>query len=353
MRYVSIDILRALAIVIMVFVHFGENLAHYIVPLAGFGAPMFALLSGVGYRLWLGGRRAAGMSEEEISKISIRRGFFVFGVGFAFNILVWLPDDTFNWDVLTLIGSALVLLSFMRRMPDAVTVTVIALILLMSPLLRALAEYHLFWNDDFYDGNKTLADVVAGYVATGYFPLFPWLAYALTGWLAAGALFERKRPWTRVATVGGLLIGAGVLAFLVRPWMPEVVRTYVFEGWDMFPASLEYTLVTLGTSTLALAALHHLVDRQDAPPGRFPVATLFSRYSFTVYLLHHIVHLWPLWLYGLAIGKVPDEIWRNAMGPVPALLLAAVFLVLCYLFLRSLPKGRRFGMEAWMRWLCD
>ena len=65
------------------------------------------------------------------------------------------------------------------------------------------------------------------------------------------------------------------------------------------------------------------------------------------------MHLWPLWIYGLALGMAPDEIWRNAMGPVPALILAAIFLVLCYVGLKALPRGRRFGMEAWMRWLCD
>ena len=115
MRYVSIDILRTFAIVVMVFVHFAENLAGFEFPGAGFGAPIFALLSGVGYRLWLEGRRARGASQEEISKVSIRRGLFVLGVGFLFNVLVWLPEDTFNWDVLTLIGAALLILNGKRK----------------------------------------------------------------------------------------------------------------------------------------------------------------------------------------------------------------------------------------------
>ena len=93
MRYHSIDILRMVAIFVMVIVHFGENLSGFDFALAGFGAPLFAMLSGASYRLWINGQATLGVDEEQISKISIRRGLFVIGVGFAFNILVWLPEE--------------------------------------------------------------------------------------------------------------------------------------------------------------------------------------------------------------------------------------------------------------------
>ena len=54
MRYRSIDLMRSYAIVVMVFVHFLENLAgsRDWSP-DGFGAPIFTFLTGVSYRLWL------------------------------------------------------------------------------------------------------------------------------------------------------------------------------------------------------------------------------------------------------------------------------------------------------------
>ncbi len=43
MRYASIDILRTIALVVMVLVHFSDNLAGAVLPIAGFGAPLFRI----------------------------------------------------------------------------------------------------------------------------------------------------------------------------------------------------------------------------------------------------------------------------------------------------------------------
>ena len=58
----------------------------------------------------------------------------------------------------------------------------------------------------------------------------------------------------------------------------------------------------------------------------------------------------------LAVGAVLTFFALGAGNPVPWLFLigiAAVFLVLAFVGLRCLPHDRRFGVEAWMRWLCD
>ena len=89
MRYSSIDILRTFAIFSMVIVHFVENLSGSDFVPSGFGAPLFTFLSGVSYRLWLNSQEARGRSDADISKVTIRRGLFLFGVGFVFNVL-WL-----------------------------------------------------------------------------------------------------------------------------------------------------------------------------------------------------------------------------------------------------------------------
>ena len=102
--------------------------------------------------------------------------------------------------------------------------------------------------------------------------------------------------------------------------------------------------------------LHQTVDlnpRAQRHEKALGVFTLLSRHSFTIYLLHHIVHLWPLWLYGLATGNEPTKFWMNAMPAAVSLALAPVFMVACYVLLRAIGPNRRFGAEAWMRWLCD
>ena len=356
MRYASIDVLRAVAICVMVLVHFGENLAGYIVPFAGFGAPLFALLSGVGYRLWLRGREERGTSNEEISRVSARRGLFVFGVGIAFNVCVWLPEDTFNWDVLTLIGFALLLFNYMRRFEGSLSLVVAAAVLFITPLMQATAEYDLYWTEGHFDPELTLTDVISGFLVTGYFPIFPWIAFSLVGFVVGDRLFRSPDAWRRAALAGAGCIGGALALLAIRPFLPEKIQMHLARGWTMFPPTVAYVLGTLGLALLSLALLHRYLDR-NAKPGAggwwMQTATLMSRYSFTIYIVHHLVHIWPLWIYGLSQGQEPDHYWKQAMSAPPALVLALLFLALCPFVLRAIPKGRRIGVEAWMRWLCD
>ena len=141
MRHLSIDILRTAAIFMMVLVHFVENLSatydtqdsggHPLTPWwlpSGLAAPLFTLLTGVSYAIWLGVQQRRGVSEDEVNRRTVRRGLFLIGLGFAFNIFVWLPEDTFNWDVLTLIGTAMLAFSFVRHLPMPVPLLIVALL---------------------------------------------------------------------------------------------------------------------------------------------------------------------------------------------------------------------------------
>jgi len=374
MRYPSIDILRTIAIVVMVFVHFGQNLSGYAVPVAGLGAPLFAILSGVSYRLWLNGQIKRGISDEVISKISTRRGLFVFGVGFAFNIFVWLPEDAFNWDVLTFIGIALLLLNIARRLPLSISVLIAIVSLLVSPLLREMADYPAYWVNNYYEGDLTLSDVLIGFLATGYFPIFPWITYSLVGFVTGSLLFgdageglapvsdqegegeppKRSPGWTMVA-IGGAFLSVSLTLLLMRPYLPEVVSKKLLGGWTMFPPTIEYILGTIGWALFLFGLMHQFVDRNPRVlqfTGWMSIAKTFSRYSFTIYVLHHIVHLWPLWIYGITMGQEPTYYWTIAMSTAWSMPLALLFLVCCYFALRWTGPERRLGIESWMRWLC-
>ena len=369
MRYASIDILRTVAIVVMVVVHFSENLSGQILPITGLGAPLFAFLSGVSYRLWANGLEARGVSEETISKTSIRRGLFVFAVGFAFNILVWLPEDTFNWDVLTFIGFALLVLNVARRLPLPVPILIAVLSLLVSPLLRGLADYDAYWVNRYFECDLTLSDVFIGFMATGYFPIFPWIAYSLAGFVTAALMFndspettesnaspDSQPPrWTTMIVGASFMTTSGIL-LAVRPYTHELISQHMLGGWRMFPATVEYVLATIGMALLLFGLAYQCVDRNPNAArfkGLLSIAKTFSRYSFTIYVLHHVVHLWPLWIYGIATGNEPTFYWQKAMSTTVSLPLSFVFLAACYFALRRIGPDRRLGIEGWMRWLCD
>jgi uncharacterized membrane protein len=366
-RLASIDVLRAAAIVVMVAVHFVENLAgayddgsgrfvgvHHVWWLpTGFAAPTFALLSGVSYRLWLDGQWRRGVPDDVVSRRTLRRGWFLVGLGLVFNVAIWLPEEIFNWDILTLIGVGLLTLDVARRMPTAVVLMAAAATVAVAPALRTLADYPAFWTEGYFDYDFTVADVVLGWLATGYFPVFPWLAFPLTGFAVAGSLLPGAvAPGPERASSPAVVRGAAAVGVAVAAGL--VVAAGDRRVWTMFPASTAYVLGTLGGVSLAIAAVHRWIDR---PPGRWPAvvdwATPLSRHALSIYLLHHAVHLWPLWLWSLATTGEPTALWQLALPPAVALALAVVFLAVAAVLFRQIDRRRWPAAESLMRRWCD
>lgn len=378
MRYSSIDCLKTIAIVVMVLVHFAENLSGVQLPITGLGAPLFTFLSGLSYRLWVNGLEFKGTSEEEISKRSIRRGLFVFAVGFAFNIFVWLPEDTFNWDVLTMIGFAVLVLNGLRRLPMMISIFLAFGTILISPLLRGMADYEAYWVNNYFEVDLTLPDILIGFFATGFIPIFPWIAYSIAGLVTGTILFHEQsddssgtsvdegKGWNAFASTsiskgwlpiftGCALISLSGALLAIRPYLPSVLSTRFLEGWHMFPPTIEYVLATIGMASLLFGLAHRWIDRNRSrlfTSGISDITKTFSQYSFTIYVVHHMVHLWPLWIYGY-IMEHENYYWQEAMSLRWSMPLAVFFLVVCYFVLRRIGPDRRLGIEGWMRWLCD
>ena len=369
MRLVSIDILRSLAIITMVIIHFVENLSSFYgadgstlgrvwLP-TGFAAPLFTFLSGASYFLWWRSRESLGWSDEYISKVTIRRGLFLFVLGFLFNVCVWLPEDIFNWDILTLIGGSLLLLNIARRLPAAIIPVIVVGTLVMSPVLRAMADYPTYWTNGYFECDLTLSDVLLGFCSVGYFPLFPWMIFPLAGFMTASILFSKPscpRATAQVAVCGVVMIACSIIAMTLRGSTPEVIQEHFLQGWRMFPPSTEYVTGTLGMVIVSLAACHHWIDRNPIiHRSEYLVksASIFSKYSLSMYLLHHIVHLWPLWIVGMWTGDDPTHLWGNAMPKEVSFTASILFLIACFVLFRWMERTRRGGAESVLRWICD
>jgi hypothetical protein len=77
-----------------------------------------------------------------------------------------------------------------------------------------------------------------------------------------------------------------------------------------------------------------------------------SRHSLSMYLLHHVLHLWPLWVCGVVAGEEPTEYWRQAMPAWVAVALVPPCLGVCYLAFRAAERWKWPTVESFMRWLC-
>ena len=362
MRYHSIDLLRSFAIVVMVIVHFTENLAGYTPLIAGLGAPTFLFLTGLSYRLWLNAKQARGVTETKIAKSTVRRGLFLFGLGFAFNVLVWLPEDTFNWDVLTLIGVGMITLNLARQLPPTITFLACLGLTSLTPLLQFEADWQAYWTPGYFDPDLTLTDVVLGFLVVGYFPIFPWLAFPLIGFLFGTFQFaetpdpKREDRFAQLGWQAGLtLMLLAVFVVLGSANSSGETATFLSQSWRMFPPGVAYMAGTLGFVLFAfgLSFLFFDRDRRDRFQSLHRITDTLSRHSLSAYLLHHIIHLYPLWIYGSFSANDPTAYWQKAMSVPWSLAAAIACLTLMYVIFRLMDRYHRGGIEAWMRWLCD
>ena len=384
-RYVSIDVLRCAAILLMVQVHFVENLSSreassgwlfdVCALFSTVPAPLFLFASGLSFCLWVRKQRTSGRPESEITRVAVRRGLFLFGAGIAFNFFVWLPEDTFNWDILTLIGTSLLFLAFARRLPPVVLALIGVMVLLLSPPLRVVGDYSAYWENGAYTYDFTLRDVLFGFVSNGFFPMFPWIVFPLAGYLTGETWIQnqvRGTPFTKRALTAGIVlmsISAAGVAFGARA--PYLIAKHYTAGFSEYPASTGYVLGAVGLCLACFALLHCLFDREeetaDGPlhsgrllRGRLHSGPLlrfirrYSEFSLTVYIVHSILHLWPLWCYGVWMGQDdPTFYWKQAVPTPTAFGLGIAFVILCSFCLIVLERHKRFTFESLMRWICD
>jgi uncharacterized membrane protein len=285
---------------------------------------------------------------------------FLFGLGFVFNAFVWLPEDLFTWDVLTFIGASMIVLNVVRGLMLPLSLLIIFLSVAISPVLQTIADYPAYWAEGYFEYDQTLSDVLLGFLVTGYFPIFPWIAFPVSGFVVASLVFRKNHETlglTRSTGIIGIsLMTISATAVVGRWYVPGIFPKTVLTGWSMFPASPEYVSGTLGMTLFLFALCHLWIDRSArlaSWKGLLAVASTFSRHSLSIYLLHHIVHIWPLWIYGMVMQQEPTHYWGQALPYGASLALALVFIVGCYFFLRWVEKSKIPTVESWMRWICD
>jgi len=363
-RLASVDCLRAVAIICMIQVHFVGNLAprsgH---PLAydismifgGIAAPIFSFLVGFSVFLLERNARERGRGERDVTRTLLKRGAFLFAAGLVFAAIIWTPSDLFAWDILTLLGASMVLLSGLRRLPAWSLACMALAVIAAAPVLREVFGYAAFWSDGEYVVRFDTGHIILGFLLRGYFPILPWLAYPLLGY-AAGRQFHAgrntdSRPPLPMLLSGIVLLGAGV------PGLFDLGSTSKAADWyasalSFYPASTSYVLGTLGMICIALWLLMSLSDGgAPAKPGLVTrVSGVYSRMALTAYVIHHAVHIWPLMIASVVNGHEDGwEYFEEALSVPVALVLSLAFMVVFYFVASLWEKKSWMTLEMAMR----
>jgi len=359
-RIHSIDILRGIVMIIMALDHVRDYMSGaQIDPLdlsktsaiffftrwiTHFCAPTFIFLSGASAYLSLSKKK----STSEASRFLLTRGLWLIFLELTIISFGWQFDIGFHTifaQVIWVIGWSMIILSALVYLKP-VYVGLFGLILIFGHnafdyiTSASFGSDKVFWmllhETNFYQINKYESIFVL-------YPLIPWVGVMAVGY-AFGTLFKLEAVARR-----SLFIKIGLTSLLLfivlryfniygdpTPWEHQAVwwkNILAFVKCQKYPPSLQYILMTLGISIIALALLEHTnnkLSRIFIVYGRVP---LFY-YVLHIYLVHTIQFIVKL-VQGLPLKQTqslgPPSLGVNGFSlPVVYLIWLCVVIILYF-----------------------
>ena len=310
-RLPEIDVIRGLSVLMMIVVH---TLLYF--------ATAKTQLNGLGHVIMVLGKATAtfvvclglsfSLSRRQALGAALRRGALLLAYGYALNFVKFImplylfhslpaaflldmglrPGDPANFpfllllgDILQMAGLSVMVLAGLRhwRVGPLPTLALAALVALAAPLLWGLRPAQPVV--------AYFCDLLWGQTYTVFFPLFPWLAYALVG-LALGDAYRRFAAWPRLfhAWVGGgglLGLAAGLLLGALYP--------ATWHGVDFYRTGPAGIFALSGLTGLVFSGLR--VATPYLPGGLLRGLTFFSRHVTALYVISWVAIYWNLgWL---------------------------------------------------------
>lgn len=317
-RLNSVDILRGLVIVIMTLDHVRDffttvrfdaadltrtNAALFLTRwVTHFCAPTFVLLAGTS--AWLAGRRK---SRGELAGFLLTRGAWLLLLEFTVISFAWYFNFSFEVgfraQVIWAIGISMIVLAGLVYLPRPAMLTFAVVVIAGHNLLdgispEAAGPFAALWT------MLHVQAAIPGFPLFVTYPLLPWIGVMALGYLLGPVLDlppEQRRA--TLVRLGLAMIGAFVLLRLVNGYGDPVAwssqRTglltfFSFINVTKYPASLQFTLMTLGPALMALA----LIERLRGPVSEW--LQLFGQ----VPLFYYVVHLYLIHLLAIGAGML-------------------------------------------------
>lgn len=285
-----LDWLRGIAVVIMIEAHTLDawtriadrsSIYGWAMVLAGYGAPLFMFLAGVGVSLAAGSRLNRGFTAAEVVSQGRARGWQILGLAFLFRFQSWLVSggslrSLLKVDILNVMGLSMLAAAVLwgwgssRRSRAAVLAIAALACTMVTPIVRAAGVLDVL--------PPPLESYLRPVPGRATFTLFPWAGFLFAGaaiglWLqSAQSAADERRISLRLAALG---MGLGLGGYLAS-WLPPIYAQSEF--WTSSPT---YFFVRLGVLVLALPIAYFW----NVAPGWSPVRDL-GRSSLFIYWIH-------------------------------------------------------------------
>ncbi|MBL0708694.1 MAG: DUF1624 domain-containing protein [Sulfurimonas sp.] len=383
-RFVALDVLRGLTMVIMALDHSRDFFALgfvYYAPtdidltnlgvfftrwITHFAAPVFMFLAGIGL-FFASGRR----SKNELAYLAISRGVWLIFLELTLVGFFWAFSPEFIYHpkvaVLFAIGISMIFMGFLIYLPKYL-IAIIALTLvfghnLLDPIsAESFGSYSWVWNLLHSPGSFYIGDIEVKVV----YPFIPWIGVMALGFLFGPVtkMSREKRKKIFLYTGLALLAFGLVLRYTNIYGDPALWREYAtfsstmmsFLNFTKYPPSLIYLSVFIGIAMILIS----LFDR-DLGSWSNPLRD-FGQVPFFFYVIHiPLLHLGGIalatlvfgdasWLFGVPLGHSPEG-FSYASQLAPTYIAWVLALVLLYYPSRWFADLKKKRKDWWLSYL--
>ncbi|MEA1919899.1 MAG: heparan-alpha-glucosaminide N-acetyltransferase domain-containing protein [Campylobacterota bacterium] len=383
-RFVALDVLRGLTMVIMALDHSRDFFALgyvYFAPtdidltnlevfftrwITHFAAPTFMFLAGIGL-FFASGRR----TKNELAYLAISRGVWLIFLELTLVGFFWSFSPEFMYQpkiaVLFAIGVAMICVGVLIYLPKYL-IAVIALSMIFGHNALdgihadSFGVYAWMWHLIHMPGNFLIGDIEVRVV----YPFVPWIGVMALGYLFGPVTKKPRELRKKIFLLSGLalLVFGIVLRFYNNygdpiPWMQYEsfeMTLMSFLNFAKYPPSLIYLSVLMGFAMILMT----LFDR-DLGKWSYPLRD-FGQVPFFFYVIHiPLLHVGGIllalsvfgdahWLFGAPLGHSP-EAYSYGSELLPTYMAWIIVLVALYYPSRWFADLKKRRKDWWLSYL--